>query len=165
VKTRPSFSTSGSAGRSVLRDDAARLHVHRVGTNSPPGPDGPDARTAIPALSWASTVDAPRCGARRRCRRPNSGESVHGSVAKTSSPAPAPVPAPGLGERLLVEQPAARGVDDAHGRLAQRQLLATDQPDRSRRLRQVDRDEVALAQQVVEGHQADADLRRPSGET
>ena len=48
--------------------------------------------TAIPARSWASSVDAPRCGVATTLSRANKGESVQGSVAKTSSPAPATRP-------------------------------------------------------------------------
>jgi hypothetical protein len=46
----------------------------------------------MPALSCASTVDAPRCGVTMTLSNSNSGESVHGSVAKTSMPAPATWP-------------------------------------------------------------------------
>ena len=42
-----------------------------------------------PALSCASTVDAPRCGVTTTSSSSNSGESVHGSVANTSIAAPA----------------------------------------------------------------------------
>jgi hypothetical protein len=56
----------------------------------------------------------------------------------------------GQRERVLVDQPAAGGVDDPDAGLDQLQLALADQADRLRRLGQVDRDEVALAQQVVE---------------
>ena len=45
-----------------------------------------------PALSWASLVLAPRCGVTTTESMPNSGDSVVGSAAKTSSAAPATVP-------------------------------------------------------------------------
>ncbi len=46
----------------------------------------------MPALSCASTVEAPRCGVTTTLSKPNSGLSVHGSVTNTSSPAPATRP-------------------------------------------------------------------------
>ena len=49
------------------------------------------------------------------------------------------------GERLLVDDAAAGGVDDDHRRLDRVQLGVTDEPDRLRRLRQVHRDQVGLA--------------------
>ena len=45
-----------------------------------------------PALSCASSVDAPRCGDTTTLGSSKSGDSVHGSLAKTSSPAPATMP-------------------------------------------------------------------------
>ncbi len=41
-----------------------------------------------PALSWASTVEAPRWGATTTDGSSNSGDSVVGSLANTSRPAP-----------------------------------------------------------------------------
>ena len=110
-----------------------------------------------PALSWASRVLAPRCGVTTTESMPNSGDSVVGSVAKTSRAAPATVPvADRLGERRLVDDPAAGDVDDAQARLGLEQQVATDQPGRLGGLRQVDREEVGLGDDLVEGHQLDA---------
>ena len=59
----------------------------------------------------------------------------------------------------LVDQPAARGVDDDHAGLGLGQRLLADQARGLRRLRQVHRDEVGAGQQVVERQQFDAELR------
>ena len=56
-----------------------------------------------------------------------------------------------VGQRLLVDQPAAGGVDDPHAGLDGGQLLARRSgPSVSGRPGQVDRDEVALPQQLVQ---------------
>ena len=61
---------------------------------------------------------------------------------------------------VLVHDAAPGRVDDAHTRLDQVQFTLPDQPDGLRRLRQVHADEIGLGQQVVEVHQAHAELRR-----
>ena len=66
----------------------------------------------------------------------------------------------GVGERLLVDQTAARGVDDDHAGLGLGQRLRADQARGLRGLRQVHRDEVGAGQQVVERQQFDAELSR-----
>ena len=63
----------------------------------------------------------------------------------------------GVGEGLLVEHATAGGVDDAHGRLDLGERLLADQADRLGGLGQVDGDEVALGEQLVEGDQAGAE--------
>ena len=81
-------------------------------------------------------------------------------MANTSIPAAAHLAAViGLGQRLLVHQAAARGVDDDDARLGLGQRLLVDEARRLRRLRQVHRDEVGAAEQFVEGQQLDAELR------
>ncbi len=45
-----------------------------------------------PALSCASSVDAPRCGETTTWGRSKRGDSVQGSLANTSRPAPATMP-------------------------------------------------------------------------
>jgi hypothetical protein len=64
---------------------------------------------------------------------------------------------------LLVHDAAAGGVDDAHRRLHQPQLAVADEAERLGRLGQVDGDEVALAQQLLQAHQPDAELRGAGG--
>ncbi len=89
VKTRPSFSTSGRAGRISSATTPAACTLTASGTNSPSRASFTDRATARPALSCASRVEAPRCGVTTTPGRPKSGLSVVGSVAKTSMPAPA----------------------------------------------------------------------------
>ena len=59
------------------------------GTSSPDRARRTDLATAMPAFSWASSVDAPRCGVATTFSSSKSGLSVHGSLAKTSIPAAA----------------------------------------------------------------------------
>ena len=134
------------------------------GTNSPASANFTLSATSVPARSCASAVDAPRCGVTTTCGRSNSGLSVFGSVAKTSMPAARTCPLDDrLGQRLLVDQPAAGGVDDDHARLGLGQRLLADQPGGLRRLRQVHGDEVGPRQQLVERQQLDAELRGAGG--
>jgi hypothetical protein len=81
VNTRPSFSTSGSAGRSSSATEPAGLHVDGVRHEVALERSRTERATAMPALSWRLDVEAPRCGATTTESKPNSGESVHGSVA------------------------------------------------------------------------------------
>ena len=75
-------------------------------------------------------------------------------------PAAADLPAGDrFGERLLVDQPAAGGVDDDHPGLRLGQRLLADQPGGLRRFRQMHGDEVGPGQQLVERQQFDAELR------
>ena len=62
------------------------------GTSSPANASRTDRATETPARSWASAVEAPRCGVTTTWSSWNSGESVQGSVEKTSRPAPATRP-------------------------------------------------------------------------
>ena len=61
---------------------------------------------------------------------------------------------------LLVDESAAGDVDDVRRRLHHRELLGADHAGRLGRLRHVDRDEVALLEQLVEGQQLDPELLR-----
>ena len=63
-------------------------------------------------------------------------------------------------QRVLVDEPAAGDVDDERGRLHERELLGADHAGRLGRLRHVDRDEVALLEQLVEREQLHAELLR-----
>ena len=68
----------------------------------------------------------------------------------------------GLDQRVLVEDPAAGGVHDAHAVLHQGQLALPDEPLGLRGSRQVNRDEVALHEQGLERrHELHAHLPRP----
>ena len=94
----------------------------------------------------------------------NSGLAVVGSVDVDVDARPADVPgAHGLGQRVLVDEAAARGVDDDHARLGERELVLADQADRLGGLRQVDGDHVGATEQIVEREQLDAELRGAGG--
>ena len=62
------------------------------GTRSPPSASRTDRATETPAFSWASSVEAPRWGVTTTDSNSKSGDSVVGSLAKTSRPAPATRP-------------------------------------------------------------------------
>ena len=63
-----------------------------------------------------------------------------------------------LGQRLLVDDATAGGVDDADGGLDLGQRLLADEPEGLGALGQVHGDEVALLEQLVEGDQLGAEL-------
>ena len=87
----PRRSARGRNGRSdSCASAAARLTAK--GTNSPASASCTMSAIVSPALSWASRVLAPRCGVTTTDGMPNSGETVVGSDANTSSPAPATMP-------------------------------------------------------------------------
>ena len=88
MKIRPSFSVSGMPGRtsSAITPPCT---LTASGTSSPESASRTDRATAMPAFSWASSVDAPRCGVATTFSSSNSGLSVHGSLANTSRPAAA----------------------------------------------------------------------------
>ena len=108
MNSRPSRSASGRNGCTVaFASVAARLTAN--GTNSPRSASTTCSAIVWPALSCASTVDAPRCGVTTTVSSSNSGDSVVGSAANTSSAAPAMLPvADRVGERGLVDDAAAR---------------------------------------------------------
>ena len=91
-------------------------------------------------MSCASTVDAPRCGVTTTLSCANSGMSAVGSIGEDVERRAPDVPAlERLGERVLVDDAAARGVHEPRARLHQRQLVLADQPLGLGRARQVDR--------------------------
>ena len=162
VKTRPSFSASGSPGRTssaTVRRPARSPRPARTRRAARAAPSGPPR---VPALSCASTVDAPRCGVTttwaartagcrctapwrtRRCRRRPTCPRLDR-----------------VGERVLVHQPAAGGVDDPHAGFDRGQLAGADEAERLRRLGQVDGDEVALARAARRGGPAGRRSARP----
>ncbi len=61
-------------------------------------------------------------------------------------------------QRLLVDQAAARDVDDERGRLHGLELLGTDHAGGLRRLRHVDREEVGLGDELIEREELHAEL-------
>ncbi len=88
MKARPSFSASGSSGRTSSATTPPACTLTASGTNSPCNASFTLFATARPALSCASAVEAPRCGVATTLSKANSGEEVHGSLAYTSTPAP-----------------------------------------------------------------------------
>ena len=94
--------------------------------------------------------------------RPNNGLSLGGSTSNTSNAAPATWPAfNALGKRALVDEAAARAVDDAHTLLGLLQRAGTDDVARLVGQRRVQRDEVGAPQQGVELDLLHAQLHRP----
>ena len=142
---------------------AARFTAN--GTNSPCSASTTCSAIVCPALSCASTVDAPRCGVTTTESSSNSGDSVVGSASNTSSAAPAMRPSRiGVGERGFVDDAAARGVDDAQRGLGVPEQLGRDHPDGLGRLRQRMREEVGAAHELLDRrHELDAELTRPIG--
>ena len=69
-----------------------------------------------------------------------------------------------VGERLLVDEPAPRGVDDAHAVLHLRERLGVEEPARLVVQRKVERDEVGLGVDLVErAARLDAELAEALG--
>src|SRR5829696_5647046 len=64
----------------------------------------------------------------------------------------------GVGQGRLVDQTAPRGVDDDDAALGRGELVGADQAHGLGGLRQVDRDEVRLPEQLLQGHQPHAQL-------
>ena len=160
VNSRPSRSASGMNGCTVaLASVAARLTAK--GTNSPRSARTTCSAMVCPALSCASTVDAPRCGVTTTESSSNSGDSVVGSCGEhVERGAGDPALAHRVGERGLVDDAAAGGVDDAQRRLGVRQQLGGDQAERVGRLGQVDGEEVGPARRAP---RPSARGRRPAG--
>ena len=88
---RPSRSASGSPGLTVS-EMRPPWTLTASGTSSPASARRTERATEMPAFSWASSVDAPRCGVATTCSKAKRGLSVQGSLAYTSRPAPATRP-------------------------------------------------------------------------
>ena len=69
----------------------------------------------------------------------------------------------GVVERLLVDDAAARGVDEHEVGAGLGELVLADEPEGLRGLRQVHRHEVGLLDELLEGHQAHAHLGGTAG--
>ncbi len=91
VNTRPSFSASGRPGLTSSAT-APPWTLTASGTNSPASASFTLRATWVPAFSWASWVEAPRCGVTTTWSSSKSGLSVTGSFGNTSMPAPATRP-------------------------------------------------------------------------
>ena len=121
---RPRISEIPRNGRTVS-DTAPASTLTANGTKSPASASTTCSAICSPALSCASFVLAPRCGVtttvgrleERRVRRRLVGEDVERGAADAAV-------ADRLGERLLVDDPAAGGVHDAYPGLGPREQVA-----------------------------------------
>ena len=162
-KRLPSRSASGRNGRTVS-DASAALTFTANGTNSPARARPTCSAIVSPALSCASRVLAPRCGVtttsrqveQRRLGGRLAGEHVERGAADAAV-------ADGVGQGRLVDDAAARHVDDAHARLGLGEAVGVDQADRLGRLDDVEGDEVGGGGQLVEVDQLDVELAGPLG--
>ena len=163
VKIRPSFSTSGMPGRTSSAITPPWT-LTASGTSSPARASRTERATATPAFSWASSVDAPRWGVATTFSSSKSGESVQGSCGEHVEARRRDLT--GLErvvERLLVDDAAARRVDDDQVRPGAGELLGADQADRLRGLGQVHRQEVRLGHQLLETDHPHPHLGRAPG--
>ena len=105
--------------------------------------------TITPARSWASSVDAARCGVTTTLSSSSSGPS-YGSCAKTSIAARGELAgAQRLDQRLLVDELAARGVDHPRAVGQLRDRVAPEEAARLGRERQVQRQELRRREHLV----------------
>ena len=108
-------------------------------------------------------------GAEMRASRPgralpNSGLALAGSSTNTSSAAPATWPlSSAVLERRLVDQAAARAIDDPDALLGLRQILAREDVAGLIGERRVEGDEIGAGEQVVELDLLDSEVQRPLG--
>ena len=147
----PSCFASGRKGPSTARASGPTDGMFTADVTTPPvSAAATCSATTTPARSWASSVDAPRCGVTTTPGRPNSGLSVVGSTGNTSMPAPPRCPdCRAATSASGVDHVAAGGVDEAGARLHRRERRLAHEPARLGRGRQVEGDEVAGAVEVV----------------
>ena len=149
--SRPSFSHRGTKGASasIVSGRTAGMLTALV-TTPPVSAATTCSAVTIPARSWASAVEAPRCGVTTTSSRPNSGCSVIGSVGKTSRAAPPTLPeSSAASQRIEVDQLAAGAVDDPDAVLHLGERVGVEPVDRLRGLRQVDRDQVGAPVELL----------------
>ncbi len=150
-------------GRTVSETSVAATLTAK-GTKSPASARMTCSAMVTPALSWASAVDAPRWGATTTEDSSNSGDSVVGSLAKTSRPAPWTWP-----DRMASARASSSTMPPRAVLMMRRPGLALAsrslpmRPERLGVLRQVDGDEVGVGHQLVEGHQLDPHVPGPVG--
>ena len=105
--------------------------------------------TITPARSCASSVDAARCGVTTTLSSPSSGPE-YGSEEKTSSAAAATLPERSASSSaVLVDELAARRVDETHAVAHLREGVGPDRVPRVRRERKVQGHEVGVGVQLV----------------
>ena len=120
-------------------------------TTSPSSAAATCSATITPARSCASAVDAARCGVTTTWSSSSSGPE-YGSAENTSSAAPADLAgAERIEQRLLVDELAARGVDEADPVLHARERRRVEQARGLAGEREVQRDEVRPGEELFEG--------------
>ena len=98
-----------------------------------------------PARSCASAVEPARCGVTTTCVEARAAVPEYGSVREDVERGARDLArADRVDERVLVDQPAARGVDDAHAVPHPRERRGVEQPPRLVVEREVERDDVGL---------------------
>ena len=118
----------------------------------------------MPAFSWASSVEAPRCGVATTFSSSKSGQSVHGSLAKTSRPAAAIRPSFSASYSAASStMPPRAALTRTSVGLALASCSAPIRPTVSGVLGRCTRHEVGLGEQRVEVDHADAHLRGAAG--
>ena len=134
AKNRPRISASGRYGaiaRAVSGVSSGALTAYRA--LRPARTSRTCAATSSATRTWASAVEAPRCGVSSVFGASSSGEPVGGSCSKTSIPAPPRWPdRERLGDGRLVEDAAARDVEDDRAGLELGDRVAPDEPARRR---------------------------------
>ena len=112
--------------------------------------------TMFAISSRTSTVALPRCGTITTFFIRFSSGCTLGSCSNTSRPAPAIfLPFERAHQRRLVDDRAARGVDEERGLLHQAELARADLMAGLRVERRVQRDEIGFLQQLVERHEGE----------
>ena len=144
AKNRPRISASGRYGaiaRAVSGVSSGALTAYRA--LRPSSTSRTCAATSSETRTWASAVDAPRCGVssvfgrveQRRAGRRLLLEDVDAGAAEMAGPER-------LGDGRLVDDAAARDVEDDRAGLEPGDRVAPDQPARRARQRDVDGDDV-----------------------
>ncbi len=150
--SRPSFSQSGTNGASAsISSGRTAAMLTALVTTPPVSAAVTCSAVTMPARSWASAVEAPRCGVTTTSSRAKIGCSVKGSEGKTSSAAPPSLPLSRPARTgVELDQLAAGAVDDAGAVLHRGDRVGVDQADRLRRLRRVQGDHVGPAEQLLQ---------------
>ena len=118
--------------------------------------------TITPARSCASSVDAARCGVTTTWSSSSSGPEYGSAGEDVERRAGELARADRLGQRVLVDERAARGVDEPRAVPHQRDRVAVDQAARLVGERRVQRHEVGRGEQLLERLRLlDAELAEP----
>ena len=142
-------------GRATAQLEHRRRHGRQlftgVGGSLPSSTASAFLAASTPIAVRVSIVAEPRWGRSTTFSSSSRPGCTSGSRSNTSSPAPAIVPvAQRLDQRGLVDDRAARRVDEVRGRLHLRRARGVDQVARLGRQRAVQRDDVGGREQLVE---------------